>query len=114
MGNAASAGAPAARFPARWGGSRDAAPAERGPQRGSRDGGPECQRISDSGHKVRLGAVGYLNARPLVYGLEGSPRFDLRYDVPAECARLLHARQIDVGLIPSIEYLRGPGPYAIV
>jgi predicted solute-binding protein len=63
---------------------------------------------------VRLGAVTYLNARPLVYGLERSDRFDLRYDLPSECARLLHARRIDVGLIPSIEYLRGPAPYAIV
>jgi chorismate dehydratase len=63
---------------------------------------------------VRLGAVGYLNARPLVYGLERQPQFDLRYDIPSECARLLHARAIDVGLIPSIEYLRGPQPYAIV
>ena len=35
------------------------------------------------------------------------PRFDLRFDVPSECARLLHAGAIDVGLIPSIEYLRG-------
>jgi chorismate dehydratase len=64
--------------------------------------------------RVRLGAVGYLNARPLVYGLEGQPRFELRYDIPSECARLLHARAIDVGLIPSIEYLRGPQPYAFV
>ena len=63
---------------------------------------------------VRLGAVSYLNARPLVYGLERDPRFDLRYDIPAECARLLHAGAIDVGLIPSIEYLRGPQPYALV
>ena len=63
---------------------------------------------------VRLGAVGYLNARPLVFGLERSPRFDLRFDVPSRCATLLHERGIDVGLIPSIEYLRGPGPYAIV
>jgi chorismate dehydratase len=63
---------------------------------------------------VRLGAVGYLNARPLVYGLEARPRFDLRYDVPSECARLLHAKAIDVGLIPSIEYLRGPQPYSLV
>ena len=62
---------------------------------------------------VRLGAVGYLNARPLVYGLERSARFAIRYDVPSECARLLHANAIDVGLIPSIEYLRG-GPYRIV
>src|SRR5881227_4316547 len=63
---------------------------------------------------VRLGAVTYLNARPLVYGLERSERFSIRYDVPSECARLLHARQVDVGLIPSIECLRGPGPYALV
>ena len=68
--------------------------------------------MSDS-PRIRLGAVGYLNARPLVYGLDASPRFDLRYDVPSECARLLHGGGIDVGLIPSIEYLRG-GPYRIV
>jgi chorismate dehydratase len=63
---------------------------------------------------VRLGAVSYLNARPLVYGLERSPRFAIRYDIPSECGRLLHAHDIDVGLIPSIEYLRGPRPYWIV
>ena len=63
---------------------------------------------------IRLGAVGYLNARPLVYGLERLPGFDIRYDIPAECARLLHAHDTDIGLIPSIEYLRGPQPYAIV
>lgn len=62
---------------------------------------------------VRLGAVGYLNARPLVYRLDRSPNFSLRFDVPAKCAELLHAGDIDVGLIPSIEYLRG-GPFAIV
>jgi chorismate dehydratase len=62
---------------------------------------------------VRLGAVEYLNARPLVFGLEQSPRFDLRYDLPSECARLLHAGEIDLGLIPSIEYLRSDA-YRIV
>jgi chorismate dehydratase len=62
---------------------------------------------------VRLGAVGYLNARPLVYGLDRSPLFSIRFDVPSECARLLHEGAIDVGLIPSIEYLRG-GAYRIV
>ena len=62
---------------------------------------------------VRLGAVGYLNARPLVFGLDGLPRFDFRYDRPSECARLLHAGAVDLGLIPSIEYLRGDS-YRIV
>jgi chorismate dehydratase len=63
---------------------------------------------------IRLGAVTYLNARPLVYGLERSDRFSIRYDIPSECARLLHAHETDLGLIPSIEYLRGPVPYALV
>jgi len=62
---------------------------------------------------VRLGAVGYLNARPLVYQLDRSTNFSLRFDVPSKCADLLHSGAIDVGLIPSIEYLRG-GPLAIV
>ncbi|HWW85282.1 MAG TPA: menaquinone biosynthesis protein, partial [Vicinamibacterales bacterium] len=66
-----------------------------------------------TGAPLRLGAVGYLNARPLVHGLERNPAFSLRFDVPSECARLLHERTIDVGLIPSIEFLRG-GPYYIV
>jgi chorismate dehydratase len=55
---------------------------------------------------VRLGAVSYLNARPLVFGLGRSARFSLRYDLPSECARLLEAGEIDLGLVPSIEYLR--------
>ncbi len=63
---------------------------------------------------VRLGAVGYLNARPLVYGLDRDPRFQVRYDIPSECARLLHAHEIDLGLVPSIEYLRGPEAYGVV
>lgn len=63
---------------------------------------------------VRLGAVDYLNARPLVYQLElHSDLFALRFDVPSKCAALLHEGSIDVGMIPSIEYLRGE-PYRIV
>ncbi len=54
---------------------------------------------------IRLGAVSYLNTRPLVYGLEHqADRFSLRFDVPARCAELLHANDVDLGLIPSIEY----------
>ena len=63
---------------------------------------------------VRVGAVSYLNARPLVVGLEARrDRFAVRYDLPSTCAGLLHHHDIDVGLIPSIEYLRGDG-YAMV
>jgi chorismate dehydratase len=62
---------------------------------------------------IQLGAVDYLNARPLVFGLELHPEFVVRYDPPSKCAALLHGGSIDVGMIPSVEYLRG-GPYRAV
>jgi chorismate dehydratase len=65
------------------------------------------------GRPLRLGAVSYLNTKPLVYGLDAHPdQFDVRFDVPAKCAELLHEGRVDLGLIPAIEYLRGE--YAIV
>jgi chorismate dehydratase len=57
---------------------------------------------------LRLGAVSYLNTKPLVYGLDAHPdQFDVRFDVPSKCAALLHEGKVDLGLIPAIEYLRG-------
>jgi predicted solute-binding protein len=59
---------------------------------------------------VRLGAVDYLNVRPLVEGLDRHPRrVQLRFDVPAECARLLAAGEIDLGMVPSITLADRPG-----
>jgi chorismate dehydratase len=58
---------------------------------------------------IRIGAVGYLNARPLTWALDRFPeRWEVRYDLPAVCAALLHAGKVDLGLIPSIEYLSAP------
>lgn len=60
-----------------------------------------------SGKPVRLGAVSYLNTKPLVEGLETRPNlFSIRFDVPSVCAALLHAGDVDLGLIPAIEYQR--------
>ena len=57
---------------------------------------------------ARLGAVSYLNTKPLVRGLgERADLFTLRFDVPSVCATLLHEGRVDVGLVPAIEYLRG-------
>lgn len=61
---------------------------------------------------LRLGVVSYLNAVPLAYGLEDDPRFQLVRDVPSRIADRLHAGELDLGMIPSIEYARGD--YAIV
>ena len=50
----------------------------------------------------------YLNARPLVFGLEKrTDLFDAAVRSAVECAALLHERSIDVGMIPTIEYCRG-------
>jgi chorismate dehydratase len=59
---------------------------------------------------TRLGAVDYLNVRPLVHGLERrSDLVSVRFDAPSECARLLEAGEIDLGMVPSITYLNRPG-----
>jgi len=58
---------------------------------------------------IRIGAVGYLNARPLTWALDREPgRWAIRYDLPAVCASLLQSGQVDLGLTPSIEYLHDP------
>ena len=65
--------------------------------------------------KPRLGAVPYLNTRPLVAALERDPApFALSYSVPSRCAQSLAAGAIDVGIIPAIEYARSVRPYWIV
>jgi len=61
---------------------------------------------------LRLGVVSYLNAMPLVHGLERDPRFALVRDVPSRVAEMLHAGEVDLGMIPSVEY--AAGEYAIV
>jgi chorismate dehydratase len=59
--------------------------------------------------QVRIGAVGYLNARPLTWALDREPgRWSVRYDVPSVCASLLHEGDVDLGLIPSVDYLQSP------
>jgi chorismate dehydratase len=58
---------------------------------------------------VRIGAVGYLNARPLTWALDRAPeRWQMRYDVPAVCSMLLNAGDVDLGLASSVEYLQRP------
>jgi chorismate dehydratase len=57
---------------------------------------------------IRIGAVSYLNAKPLYYGLcEHAPQVRLSIDVPSRLAEQLAAAELDVALIPSVEYLRG-------
>jgi len=61
---------------------------------------------------LRLGAVSYLNVAPIIHGLVGDPDFHLLQEVPSRVAERLHAGEIDLGTIPSVEYAFGN--YAIV
>ena len=73
--------------------------------------GSSAERLSASG-LLRIGAVSYLNAEPTVHGLEREAGFRVERDVPARVAERLHAGEVDLALVPSIEYAFGG--YAIV
>jgi chorismate dehydratase len=53
--------------------------------------------------KIRVGAVSYLNTKPLLYGIENSPVFNeisLITEYPARIAEMLLNDEIDIGLVP--------------
>lgn len=59
------------------------------------------------GGAVRIGAVNYLNSKPLIEGLaELLPEAELTLDYPSRLADDLEAGRLDVALVPSIEVLR--------
>ncbi len=59
-------------------------------------------------HSIRIGAVRYLNTKPLICDLEElAPEADLVLEVPSALATDLAAGRLDVALIPAIEYFRG-------
>jgi chorismate dehydratase len=63
---------------------------------------------------LRIGAVNYLNTKPLIHDLENlAPEAELILDYPSRLADLLAAGWLDVALIPVIEYFRGNG-YRII
>ncbi len=70
---------------------------------------------------LRLGAVNYLNTKPLVHGLGEAALeekslgggYRLSFDYPSRLADDLAAGRLDVALIPSIEFFQNPA-YAIV
>lgn len=68
-----------------------------------------------SWQRIRLGATYYLCARPLLFGITRSPmkNVELSYDEPGTLADKLEKGELDVALIPSIEFLRGVGNHFI-
>lgn len=56
--------------------------------------------------KIRIGAVSYLNSKPLIYGLERHPGVALHLRVPADLLAGLVNASFDVALLPVIDLQR--------
>jgi chorismate dehydratase len=60
-------------------------------------------------NRLRIGAVSYLNTKPLVYGMSSrEDPFDLVFDLPSRLADRLSEGDLEVALIPSIEAIANP------
>ena len=67
--------------------------------------------------KKRLGAVSFLNTRPLIYGIEKNlfdHNFQLTKAIPSALSVELKARKLDVALVPSIAYAKSSPELQIV
>ncbi|MGA9884555.1 MAG: menaquinone biosynthesis protein [Candidatus Acidiferrales bacterium] len=66
--------------------------------------------------KLRISVVEFLNTAPLVWGFTDGPlagKYDLSFAVPSLCAEALRRGQVDIGIIPAIEYQRMDGVVAL-
>jgi chorismate dehydratase len=55
---------------------------------------------------IRVASVSYLNAKPLIWGLEHNPRVNLDLAIPSRLIDGLRDRTSDVALLPTIDYQR--------
>ncbi len=56
--------------------------------------------------QLRVGSVSYLNAKPLIFGLDEARDLRLSLDIPARLIDGLAERRFDVALLPIIDYQR--------
>ncbi len=64
--------------------------------------------------KWRLGVVSFLNAKPLIAGLDVDPKIDLVFDVPSRLPKLLDDGRVDVALVPVIDLVQEGRGWQIV
>ena len=62
--------------------------------------------MTGSAAKLRIASVSFLNARPLIEGLDENPSVDLTLDVPSKLMDGLLDARYDVALLPVIDYQR--------
>jgi chorismate dehydratase len=64
---------------------------------------------SDQPPVVRIGSVSYLNAKPLIYGLDSAENVRLDLRVPSRLIDGLRDESFDIALLPVIDYQRLAG-----
>lgn len=62
---------------------------------------------------IRLGSVSFLNAKPLIYGLERETDLALTLDVPSRLIDGLRDGRFDLALLPVIDYQQLPGAQVV-
>ncbi len=62
----------------------------------------------------RLGAVSYLNAKPLIAGLDADDDIEMVLDVPARLASMLDVQSVDAALVPVIDIVGRDRSWQIV
>ena len=61
---------------------------------------------SDKNQSLRIASVSYLNAKPLIHGLETQGDLSLILDVPSKLLPGLRDQRFDIALLPVIDYQR--------
>jgi chorismate dehydratase len=59
--------------------------------------------------RLRIGSVSFLNAKPLIFGLQEAEGLELSLEVPSRLLAGLQENRFDVALLPVIDYQRMPG-----
>lgn len=71
---------------------------------------------AENARLTRIGAVAYLNTKPLIYGLEErlAGLAQLELELPSRLASQMEKGLLDIGLIPVVEYLRNRQNYRLI
>jgi len=62
---------------------------------------------------LRIGAISYLNACPLIYGMDELPGVRVRRAPPGRLAGLLDRDEVDVALAPAVDHLQRGGQWHV-
>ena len=65
---------------------------------------PDPQNQHEQAQRIRLGCVSFLNAKPLIDGLDSHPLLDVSYAVPSALLERLEGGDVDAALCPVIDY----------